>query len=103
MAKVIAAGPAALVQPSPRIITLLKAVIVQVVGIASAPARSHRGSKSSGHQHPPIADIASAAIAPIGSTASRVLPMQAITRLKAAAANEIAAAGISSAHELRPS
>src|SRR6202030_2319621 len=79
-----------------RIIRLLKASIVQVVGRNWAKARIQDGSKSSGHQHPPIADIAIATTAPKGITESWVRAIHAMMRPKAAAANEIAAAGNSS-------
>src|SRR5579859_1736433 len=86
-----------------RIIRLLKASIVQVVGRNWANARIHDGSKSSGHQHPPIADIAIATTAPNGITESCVRATQAMMRPKAAAANEIAAAGSSSIAGYLPS
>src|SRR5208283_4158720 len=85
-----------------RIIRSLNACMVQVVGIQSPNARNHDGSKLSGHQHPPIADIVIAKTAPIGITESWVRARQAITRPKAAAANEIAIAGRNKAIGLRP-
>ena len=53
-----------------RIIRSLKACMVQVVGIQRANSRIHPGSKSSGHQHPPIAAIAMLMVTPSGITES---------------------------------
>src|ERR1700720_3743976 len=96
-------GHSALAAGKSRIIRLLKASIVHVVGNHCANARIHAGSKSSGHQHPPIADIAIATTAPKGITESWVRATHAMMRPKAAAANEIAAAGNSSIAGFLPS
>src|SRR5271154_3752291 len=98
----MAAGHSALDGWRPRIIKSLKARIVQVVGSHNAAVRIHEGSNPIGHQHPPTADSAIAATAPIGNTASRVRAIQAMTRPKAAAAKEIVAAGNSSAQGCVP-
>ena len=53
-----------------RIIRSLNACIAHVVGSHRATARSQPGSKSSGHQQPPIADIAMLETVPSGMTES---------------------------------
>jgi len=53
-----------------RIIKSLNACMVHVVGIQLASARIHPGSKSSGHQQPPIAAIAMLTVTPSGITES---------------------------------
>jgi hypothetical protein len=53
-----------------RIIKSLNACMVHVVGIHCASSRIHPGSKSSGHQHPPIAAIAMLTVTPSGITES---------------------------------
>lgn len=88
---------------SHRIMRSLYARIVQVVGIQAATERIHTGSKLSGHQHPPIADIVIVATEPIGRTASRVCATPAITKPNAEAANAIATVGTRSMSGLRPS
>ena len=80
-----------------RIIKSLNDCIVQVVGAKRASTRIQRGSKSNGHQHPPIAAIAMLRVTPNGITASCVREIDAITNPRAAAANEIPAVGMSSA------
>jgi hypothetical protein len=53
-----------------RIIKSLNACMVHVVGIQRASSRIHPGSKSNGHQHPPIAAIAMLTVTPNGITES---------------------------------
>src|SRR5271155_3237136 len=86
-----------------RIIKSLNACIVQVVGIHRASSRIHPGSKSSGHQHPPIAAIAMLIVTPSGITESCALAIDATTKPNAAAAKEIPTVGMIKAIGSRPS
>src|SRR6204780_914652 len=97
MPKVAAKGSNAADGGSLRIIKSLNACIVHVVGSHRASSRIQRGSKSSGHQHPPIAAIAMLKVTPNGITESWLGAIDAITRPSAADANEIATIGINSA------
>src|SRR5690242_16021338 len=92
-ANAIAVGHSAASGLSPRIMRSLKARMVHVVGTPIAAVLIQPGSNSSGHQHPPTADITMAATEPIGSTESRLGAIAATARPKAAATKAIAAAG----------
>src|ERR1700722_959632 len=92
--KFTADGISALDAARLRIIKSLNARIAHVVGSASATCCIQAGSKSIGHQQPPIAAIVMITIAPTGRTASRVLPTPATIKPKAAPAKATAAAGI---------
>ena len=62
-----------------RIIRSLNDCIVHVVGTKRATMRIHPGSKSSGHQHPPIAAIAMLKVTPNGITESCAREIDAMT------------------------
>ena len=86
-----------------RIIKSLNACIVHVVGSHRASSRIHPGSKSSGHQHPPIAAIEMLMVTPNDGTESCAVAIEATTSASAAAAKEIPTVGMIKARGLRPS
>ena len=65
--------------------------------------RIHRGSRSIGHQQPPIAAIDMITIEPSGSTESRVRATPAMISPNAVPANTMPAIGSSNAHGCGPS
>src|SRR5260370_30364740 len=85
-----------------RIIKSLNACIVQVVGSHRASSRIHPGSKSSGHQHPPIAAIEMLMVTPNDGTESCAVAIEATTSASAAAAKDIPTVGMIKARVLRP-
>src|ERR1700739_498635 len=76
-----------------RIIKSLNACIVHVVGSHRASSRIHPGSKSSGHQHPPMAAIEMLMVTPNDGTESGAVAIEATTSASAAAEKEIPAVG----------
>src|SRR5260370_26436548 len=86
-----------------RIIKSLNGCIVQVVGSHRASSRIHPGSKSSGHQHPPIAAIEMLMVTPNDGTESCAVAIEATTSASAAAAKDIPTVGMIKAKGFHPS